>query len=357
MNYYNTFLLKGYILLVFFLLPFFAFAQKKIITLKSNGKIVLKNYKVEAVEDEREEKNNIGFITSPVSKKMVPLDLKDGAISAIDNFIKNNTQVVQNTDAIILKINTLSIHEKKEGSGERTTLDAKYTFYINGEKLIDYSGSSYVQSTGDASPYIAKMISQSIEGVLHQFDEWYGENKLKYYESKKFLVKVVLQKNTDDDDKIVFSKNSVLQIEDFTGRPDDLSDGAAATYSGFTVSYEMNNKAGPTIATVDVTPFMQRSQSWMKKEGKSPYVLRHEQIHFNITGYLTCQFIKAVETFPFTQENFKTEMNQLQKKYVTIISNTQHLYDDETQHGQDIAKQKEWDNKIEQELKAVTCYE
>lgn len=339
-----------------FFLPFELLAQKKIILLKPNEKLSIENYQIQQVIDDRADKDNIGSIRIPISGKTARLDLQNGASAAVKDFIKNNILQNKNGENISLHIVALNVHDEKNGVQKKTTLDAKFAFYSNNEKLVDYSGSSVVQGAGDATPYIGKLVSQSIEGVLKEFDGWFLQNKQRLQDSKTFLVKVVLPQQSDDNDKIIFSKNNLLQISDFIGKPDALSEGVGATFSGFSVSYEISNKTGPFVATIEVMPFMQRSHSWMKKEGKNAIVLRHEQMHFNITGYITCEFIKAVEAFNFSKENFKPEINALQKKYVDMITQTQEQYDDETNHGQNVAKQKEWEDKIMSEVNKADCY-
>lgn len=336
----------------------FSFAQSvKTIKLKATEKITLHSYNIQNVVDDREDTSNIGTMHTGLSNKLTAIDLANGAQHAITDFIQQHIASQDTDNAVELHIAALSITESRErGMQERADLDAKFAFYINGEKLIEYSGSSFAQAGLNASPYVGKLVSESIQNVLKQFDSWFGENESKYKDSKKFMVNVVLKTTSDDSDYIVYTKSTQLQLGDFAGKPDNMSLGAAATYSGMLLSYEINNKTGPTIATVEVTPYMDKTRSWVKSKHKSAYILSHEQLHFEITAYITCHFIDALKKADLSPDNFKQKITSLQQEYAQLIQDTQDQYDDETQHGTIPAKQEAWKRKVESELATANCY-
>jgi hypothetical protein len=99
-------------------------------------------------------------------------------------------------DSFELHILDLNVKESAQIFSEKATLNSRYGFFKNGKKIIEYSGSSYIQNSMDISPYIGKLVSQSIEQVLKEFDAWWPTNKQKFDESKREQLKVtVIVKN------------------------------------------------------------------------------------------------------------------------------------------------------------------
>lgn len=91
----------------------------------------------------------------------------------------------------------------------------------------------------------------------------------------------------------------------------------------------------------------------MRNNGKTAYVLQHEQQHFNITAIKTYEFIAAIKNFHFSAAGFKDEITALQKKYSKEMEQMQAQYDQETKHGTLKEKQKLWESRIKSELNTL----
>jgi hypothetical protein len=320
----------------------------------TSGKTVLRHVFINKVADDRADTSNIGMIRTGVLNKQAPVSLYNGTTGAIKSFIEAYVQQDQGKDPIELHVLQLKVTEKSVGLKEQADLSTQFGFFKNGKKIIDYSGTSYIQSGMDVSPYIGRLVSQSLENVLKEFDGWWAENRSRYDDSRQEQIRVTVarQQQSTDPDQLVFNSNAPLRIEDFQGTPDELSIALAATYSGFSVQYESKGDHTGTTVTVTVLPYFDRTKSWMKERGKTTYVLLHEQQHFNITAIKTLAFIEALKNFPFTVAGFKEEISMLQKQYGKELEQMQAQYDQETKHGTLKDKQKLWETRIRTELNA-----
>lgn len=327
----------------------------KVVKLKAtSGKTSLRHFSISKVTDDRTDTGNIGMMRAGMLNKQTPVSLHNGTTGAISNFIDAYVQQNPDKDAIELHVLQLKVTEKSVGLKEQADLSTQFGFFKNGKKIIDYSGTSYIQSGMDVSPYIGRLVSQSLENVLREFDGWWADNRFKYDDSRREEIKVTVtwQQQSTDPDQLVFSNAAPLRIEDFQGNPDELSMALAATYSGFSLQYESKGDHTGTSVTVTVLPYFDKTKSWMKERGKTPYVLLHEQQHFNITAIKTLAFIDAVKSFPFTAAGFKEEISTLQKRYGKELEQMQAQYDQETKHGTLKDKQKLWETRIRTELNA-----
>ncbi len=325
----------------------------KMVKLKAtSGKTSVRHFFISKVTDDRTDTSNIGLMRAGVLNKQTPVSLQNGTTAAISNFIDIYVQQDQAKDAIELHVLQLKVTEKSVGLKEQADLSTQFGFFKNGKKIIDYSGTSYIQAGMDVSPYIGRLVSQSLENVLKEFDGWWAENRFKYDDARQEEIKVnvIWQRQSNDPDQIVFNPAAPLRIDDFRGNPDELSMALAATYSGFSLQYESKGDHTGTTVTVTVLPYFDKTKSWMKEKGKTPYVLLHEQQHFNITAIKTLAFINAIKSFSFTAAGFKEEINTLQKRYGKELEQMQAQYDLETKHGTLKEKQKLWETRIKAEL-------
>jgi Bacterial protein of unknown function (DUF922) len=92
--------------------------------------------------------------------------------------------------------------------------------------------------------------------------------------------------------------------------------------------------------------YFNRKLSNKKPTVNSEYILRHEQIHFDIAWYHYQLFLKEIRATEFTIQNYNTICRQKFKAYLANTKVMQDEYDEQTNHSIDEAKQKDWDDKV-----------
>jgi hypothetical protein len=316
-------------------------------------RLTIHHYNISGVVDDRKDTSNIGTMRAGLTNRTAFVNLPNGARAAISGFIEENLWQSPVTDTFELHILNLNVKESVKGFSEKATLNTQYGFFRNGKKIIDYSGNSYVQTGMDASAYIGKLVTQSIEQVLKEFDGWWAENRNVFDDSKRdqLKVNVTIKPSGTNPDEIIYNAERPLTIADFKGTPDALSKALAATYSGFVMQYEMQGDYTGNTANVELVPYFEIQKSWMKSGGKTAYVLQHEQLHFDITAIKTYELAAAIKSHNFTVANFKEEMAALQKQYSKEMELMQTQYDGETSHGIFKENQNLWQARIKNELK------
>lgn len=343
-------MIKRIMITLLLCIPAAVFAQPaKTVKLKATaGNITVRTFKVSTVVDDREDTTSIGTMRAGIRNKTAFVNLPDGATRAISEFMSTSVNQPDEATPIAFHILKLNVKESVKGMKEQADLSTQYGFFKNGKKIIDYSGTSYVQTGMDASPYIGKLVSQSIEQVLKEFDTWWAANQHLYDESKKEELKVLIHVNTTstDTDEIMYTASRPLSLADFKGSPDNLSKALAATYSGFSLKYQLQGDHTGSTAHVEIKPYFDQSKSWIKPAGKIPYVLQHEQLHFDIAALKTCELIIAIKNASFTTSGFEESISGLQKKYSKEMEQMQAAYDDETSHGVFKTKQGLWQSRI-----------
>jgi len=154
--------------------------------------------------------------------------------------------------------------------------------------------------------------------------------------------------------EIEWSANRKLTWDDFKGEPDVINNPntLALTKSGFGYESGINFfKEGQIF----VHSVFNTRESWVVLKGRNDYVLRHEQIHFDITEIYTRKLRKELIDAKVTNENVERAKVIFDKVY-NELSERQKRYDNETKYGDKKETQEHWEAIVEIELAKYDLY-
>lgn len=158
------------------------------------------------------------------------------------------------------------------------------------------------------------------------------------------------------------SENSIVKWQerpqvvwsDFQGKPDLNSPFDAQVYSGMQYAMSYHEHDGIMKLDIDVHAFFNPTMSWSKKEKRSDYLLRHEQLHFDISELYARKLKKELEQFEFeSSKNPSKEIEHIFERLNKERKEMQKKYDQETDHSKNSASQLKWDKKISEALKSA----
>jgi hypothetical protein len=293
------------------------------------------------------------------SKKSVSLNLPGGAAAAFGDFFRTNLTQDTRTIPIVLHIAQLEVGEKTGGLKAESEVRMNIGFYNTAGKIVEYKGSNTVQATMDATRYIEELIRRGLDDMLQQFDTWAGQNQQQLKAALKgpsVEVEVEMLSDAADTERIAWTRARPLTLDDFRGKPDDLSRAAAATNSGLDVRTSVQTQYNQTKVIVSILPFFDKTRSWCRVNSRDARTLQHEQQHFNITAIKACELADTIRHFTFTVQNYMKELEQLYKQKDREGHQQQELYDGETSHGQMVDAQTRWEGIIREALSKQQCY-
>lgn len=145
--------------------------------------------------------------------------------------------------------------------------------------------------------------------------------------------------------EIKWSENRPLKWSDFKAKIDKTSPFFASLESG--ISYKTSYKKinGKVQVNFKVYAYANSHGSWYKPQKATPALLRHEQLHFNLTQIYAKKLEDRFSKFVFT-ENFDEEALNIFNEIMDVLEKEQNLYDSDTRHSLNKTKQEEWDKKI-----------
>jgi len=152
---------------------------------------------------------------------------------------------------------------------------------------------------------------------------------------------------------IHWSEHSRLTWHDFYDTSLVHSDRAALTSAGIRISY-----AQKTATEVAVTVYsgMDPTKSWVDRDKKCDYILKHEQYHFNITEYWCRRLKKDIAAAHLTTGNLKDRMAAVRKQDFAQLMEMQNNYDRETKHSQIHSEQHRWEKYVDGLMASVADY-
>ena len=165
------------------------------------------------------------------------------------------------------------------------------------------------------------------------------------YAQKSEAVNVKKLKN----DTIVWQKDSLLTPADFKGRVSKQWAGCCATF----LMIKPIESEGNILFSVQAV--FQKSKSNIIQT--SDYVLKHEQLHFDICELYARKLRKLMSETDF--KKVRDIQHQIQTMYNKInmeCAKYEEKYDEDTNHGENAAKQKVWSDDVASQMKDLEQY-
>jgi hypothetical protein len=329
--------------------------EARIITLKQQKpSYIPRSFYIAAIKDVRDDTTSVGMLRSGFSNRKTNVNLSYGVSAALtvwlDKSLKKDTSVLP----VEVHIIEFALSENPiAGNQQEVILSLGVSFHKDGMELVSFTGSSTVGGSQDMVLPVEKLIRETVSDALRRFDDWVKKNK--DLMAPPGVKLAVVFEPSDDPDNINYS-SVPLTWQDFQGRPDDLSRGAAATYGGIGLGYSAIQKGTLTEITVRLSAVFNKHNSWVKDDSRKDYILQHEQRHFDITAIIACRLAAALKTATISQKYYVAEINALHRQYLKIAEEMQAQYDDETEHGVNKKAQAQWELELEESLKQTECY-
>jgi hypothetical protein len=151
------------------------------------------------------------------------------------------------------------------------------------------------------------------------------------------------------EDFLDWTPNVRIKWTDFKGKADSKSPFAAMSAVGIRYKYNSWSNGKVYKITFEIFSRFDKTRSWSKSYLQTQGMLKHEQLHFDISEIVRRDFQKEVETRTFTKD-YKNEIAEIFNRHTERLQQLQQRYDEQTMHSKNKVKQKEWENLINKEL-------
>lgn len=178
---------------------------------------------------------------------------------------------------------------------------------------------------------------------------------MKSYYIFVFLYSACISLLQAQDQRISWSEASPLVWNDFKAAPDFDSRFNASTSSGIAFSWSYRSEGSADHFEYDISNFFNPQESWVKPGSKSDHLLKHENLHFDISELHARRFRKLISQYTITK-NIKADLNRLYQQSEHARQQMQRKFDKETRHSIDQEAQANWETYIAKELEKLTSF-
>lgn len=150
------------------------------------------------------------------------------------------------------------------------------------------------------------------------------------------------QSGMDSNDIVYYNSAKKLAWRDFRGEPVTSGPVAAITSSGFGYKADMKTSGGKGQINVGVYCFFSKGKSWVKPGRATPYILTHEQHHYDASFLAANLFIEKVKTLTLTPATCNSLLPRIYRECCDMMNKLQNDYDGQTKNGQLQDAQEKW---------------
>ncbi len=147
---------------------------------------------------------------------------------------------------------------------------------------------------------------------------------------------------------------NLLVWDDFKGQYTVNDRAAAVTVSGFGYQANVKTSGGSGSLDIKVYCYFHKNKSWVKTGRNTPYILKHEQHHFDISYIAATIFLQKLQNAKFTTANYDALLAQIYNESTAIMNSMQDDYDGETKNGQLHDIQAKWNDTVEEKINNIT---
>ena len=153
-------------------------------------------------------------------------------------------------------------------------------------------------------------------------------------------------------DTILWRESYKLQWVDFQATPDENSNTRARTAASLFCYPEYKGNG----IICKVLCYFERQSSWVQKNHKLDYILKHEQGHFDLYEVYARILRKRLSEMKFKRKDLESDLNKMVEKLGKESRARQKKYDKATGFAKNEVNQQKWLKKIAEELKELEQY-
>lgn len=162
----------------------------------------------------------------------------------------------------------------------------------------------------------------------------------------------------NDEDKIYWIEEG-LTWEDFKASPPGDAAFHANTSAGLSYGWSMRSENGITELKYEVKSYFNPYSSWVVPGSESEYLLKHEQLHFDITELHARKLRKKLAAVESSQlgNNPKPLLSRIYQSIEKERAQMQAKFDRETNHSLNKEAEARWRDYVKREMKKFEAFD
>ncbi len=352
MNRFERSVRGGYAALVLFCCLVFGAttAQAKIRMLRitpASEKVNIKNYRIGRIVDERLDKSNIGYLSTGAHNYFLQANFKQSLTEELSQFLSESTVQSANAEELELHVYDYLLFEKSSFKGAEIAINTHYAlFNKTGHRLVDYN----VVDTRNPGMFMSvnagELLRRNLINYLQEMDGKINPFLAMYKDNQPIKVSYIFVKEPAQKNLLPYNPQRPLNVFHFVAKAPEKANRPSEAECGLLINYQIRHINGQAEAFIELLPYFDQAKSWMRSGDDVRKNLAYEQTYFKISAYVTNELIKELQEKSFTFSSLKPDIDALRDKYVAQMKSLQQEYQQETEHGNNLASMEKWSRKV-----------
>lgn len=158
-----------------------------------------------------------------------------------------------------------------------------------------------------------------------------------------------------EEEKITWNASQKLTWKDFKGTPEGAEAFVASTNSGVSFGFSYTEENGVGSVETTIASNFYPNLSWYRPENVSPYILAHEQTHFDITEIHARKLRMKLDKLAHDR-TFRDKASAIYNAMEAERREMQQAYDGETDHSNVEEAEFRWRAFVKKELEIYQAW-
>ncbi len=310
-------------------------------------KLEIKNYHITRIVDERVDKGNIGYLSTGAHNYFLQAQFKQSLEDEFNEFLNESTTQSANAETVELHVYDYLLFEKSSFKGAEIAVNSHYALFTkSGHRLMDYSITDTRNTGMFMSINAGELLRRNLVNYLTEMDAKINPFLALYRDNKPIKVSYIFVKEPAQKNLLPYNPQRPLNIYHFVAKAPEKAGTPSEAECGLIINYQVRHINGEAEAFIELLPYFDQAKSWMKAGEDVRKNLAYEQTYFKISAYITNELVKELQEKSFTFNSLKPDIDALRDKYITRMKTLQQEYQQETNHGNDLASMEKWSRKI-----------
>lgn len=323
-------------------------AKIKMLSISSaKEKVIVKNFRISKVVDDRLETNNIGYLTTGAHNYFLPANFRQRLPEEINQFLSENTLQSNTSEEVILHVYDYLLFEKSSFKGAEIALNVHYAlFNRGGDRIMDYSDMDTRNTGMNMGANAGELMRRSMIHYLMETDKKIAPVLALYKSSQPIKVSYVFVKEPAQKNLIPYNPQRPLNVYNFVAKAPESTKATSEAECGLMVNYQIRHIAGKAEAFIELLPYFNQAKSWIKTGDDLKKKLAYEQTYFKISAFVTNELIQELQAKSFTFNNLKKDIDDMRERYVSRMKTLQQQFQMETEYGNNTPSMEKWNRQI-----------
>ncbi len=142
-----------------------------------------------------------------------------------------------------------------------------------------------------------------------------------------------------------WSKVDTLKWSDFQGPVNAKSSFDANTNSGLIYHWQVNFQGDSSKFSFTVNSFVNKHKSWVRTGFQKPRLLKHEQLHFDISEFFARKLLDDFNAYKYTSD-YRNDIVKIFTRLQTSRQIMEDKYDEQSNHSLNAEWQQWWERYV-----------